>query len=251
MKPFESIVRDLRAAASREKAAVLMRFFKTGPGEYGEGDRFLGVMVPQIRATIRAYRRSAGIPDIQALLASPWHEVRESGLLLLVDRFKSSSADERTAIHRVYLAALKEGRVNNWDLVDCSSPTLVGEHLLSAPQVPDGLGELDGLARSSSLWENRVAVVATLAFIRRGRLDVAFRQCAAALGHRHDLMHKAVGWMLRECGKRDGDALRAFLEAHLEALPRTSLRYAIERFPDEERKSWLRRRLCNLSGNLI
>ena len=235
------ILRELRAVASPEKAAVLQRFFKTGPGEYGEGDRFLGVMVPQIRAIARAHRQTANASTIRALLDSPWHEARECGLLLLVEQFRSSPKDKRDAYHRAYLATLRKGRVNNWDLVDCSAPTLVGEYLLNVLDTsPRGARLLDTLAKSTSLWENRVAVVSTLTFIRRGQLNVAFRQCAAALRHPHDLMHKAVGWMLRECGKRDPDALRAFLSEHLSALPRTSLRYAIERFAPDERKQWLK-----------
>ena len=240
MTTASSILRELRAVASPEKAAVLQRFFKTGPGEYGEGDRFLGVMVPQIRAIARAHRQTADASAIRALLDSPWHEARECGLLLLVEQFRSLLKDNRAEHHRAYLAALREGRVNNWDLVDCSAPTLVGEYLLDAPdRLQYGTRLLDKLAKSSSLWENRVAVVSTLMFICRGRLDVAFRQCEAALGHPHDLMHKAVGWMLRECGKRDPNALRAFLSEHLSALPRTSLRYAIERFALKERRQWL------------
>ena len=242
MKTVESVIRDLRAAATPGKSDVLVRFFKTGPGEYGEGDRFLGVMVPQIRQTARSHRQSADIPAARALLDSPWHEVRECGLFILVDRFKSSR-EERAACHDAYMDALGMGRVNNWDLIDCSAPTLIGSYLLDAPHGTTGGGSsmLDALAVSGSLWENRAAVVSTLAFIRGGRLDVAFRQCEAALGHAHDLMHKAVGWMLRECGKRDPDALRAFLAAHLREMPRTSLRYAIERFSREERSQWLNR----------
>ncbi len=241
MTPAAAILRDLRAAATPGKAAVLQRFFKTGPGEYAEGDRFLGVMVPQIRAIARAHRTEVRGTDLRALLASPWHEARECGLFLLVDRFRAAPPDARTGLHRAYLAALDAGRVDNWDLVDCSAPALVGEYLLDSPPDPRSPrpGLLDALARAPSLWKNRVAVVSTLTFIRRGELDDAFRLCAASLGHPHDLMHKAVGWMLRECGKRDPTRLRAFLSAHLPDLPRTSLRYAIERFPAQERKHWL------------
>ena len=231
-----AILRDLGAAATPEKAAELPRFFKTGPGEYGEGDRFLGVMVPQIRAVAKAHL-DADDASVKALLASPWHEARECALLLLVERFGRASESERTAIHRLYLATAAENRVNNWDLVDLSAPTLVGRYLLDRPR-----GLLDRLARRPSLWENRIAVVSTLAFIRRGELEDAFRQCAAALGHPHDLMHKAVGWMLRECGKKDAAALRGFLGEHVSAIHPTALRYAIERFPREERAEWLSRR---------
>ncbi len=238
------VLRALLAAASPERAANLRRFFKTGPGEYGGNDRFLGVMVPQIRAIVRENRAAASLATALALLASPWHEAREAGLFLLVDRFRTATPAQRRRIHAAYLAALRKGRVNNWDLVDASAPTLVGLYLLDdAPApLPRAFPLLDGLARAATLWENRVAVVATLAFIRRGRLAPAFRQCAAALGHPHDLMHKAVGWMLRECGKRDGGRLRDFLAARFRAMPRTTLRYAIERFPAPERASWLARR---------
>ena len=233
MTTAAAILRDLRAAATPEKAAELPRFFKTGPGEYGEGDRFLGVMVPQIRAVAKAHL-DADDASVKALLASPWHEARECALLLLVERFGRASESERTAIHRLYLATAAENRVNNWDLVDLSAPTLVGRYLLDRPR-----GLLDRLARRPSLWENRIAVVSTLAFIRRGELEDAFRQCATALGHPHDLMHKAVGWMLRECGKSDPRRLRSFLSGHAPSMPRTALRYAIECFPADERKKWL------------
>ena len=241
MTPAAAILRELRSAASPGKAAVLLRFFKTGPGEYGEGDRFLGVMVPQIRAIARSHRPDARAADVGALLDSPWHEARECGLFILADRFRAAPPDARAPFHRAYLAALTRGRVNNWDLVDCSAPALVGEYLLDSPPDPFSPrpGLLDSLARSPSLWKNRVAVVSTLAFIRRGELDDAFRLCAASLRHPHDLMHKAVGWMLRECGKRDAARLRAFLSEFAPTLPRTALRYAIERFPADERKRWL------------
>ena len=230
-----AILRDLRSLASPEKQSVLLRFFKTGPGEYGEGDRFLGVMVPQIRAVAKAHP-DASPAAVDALLASPWHEARECALFLLCDRYPRSSRANRNAIHARYLAAAAANRVNNWDLVDLSAPTLVGLHLLDKPR-----GLLDDLARRPSLWENRIAVVSTLAFVRRGGLDDAFRLSAALLPHPHDLIHKAVGWVLRECGKRDPDRLRAFLAAHLPSLPRTTLRYAIERFPAPERATWLAR----------
>jgi 3-methyladenine DNA glycosylase AlkD len=233
--PAAAILRDLRAAASPEKRAVLTRFFKTGPGEYGEGDRFLGVMVPQIRAVAKAHA-AAGPAAEDALLASPWHEARECALFLMCARHARASEAERDAIHARYLAAAAAGRVNNWDLVDLSAPALVGVHLLGKPR-----SLLYDLACRPSLWENRIAVVATLAYVRRGDLDDAFRLSAALLPHPHDLMHKAVGWVLRECGKRDPSLLRDFLFAHLPSLPRTTLRYAIERFPAPERARWLKR----------
>jgi len=229
-----ALLRELRSAASPEKAAVLRTFFKTGPGEYGEGDRFLGVTVPTIRAIAKSHLADSDASTDRALLDSPWHEARECGLFMMVARFRCADAAGRAALHRSYLAAVRAGRVNNWDLVDSSAPALVGEHLLDRPR-----GLLDRLARSPSLWENRVAIVSTLAFIRRGGLDDAFRLSAALLPHPHDLIHKAVGWMLRECGKREEDRLRAFLADHLSKMPRTTLRYAIERLPASERAQWL------------
>jgi len=228
---------ELRAAGTAEKRAVLARFFKTGPGEYGEGDRFLGVMVPQIRAIAAAHGMESGAAVERALLRSPWHEARECGLFLMTARFRRGGETDRAALHRAYRTALADGRVDNWDLVDASAPTLLGGWLLDRDR-----GELDELAKRPGLWENRAAVVATLAFVRRGELDDAFRLCAGLLDHRHDLMHKAVGWVLRECGKRDAGRLREFLARHAGEMPRTALRYAIERFPAEERRRWLVRR---------
>ena len=229
----QAVIRDLRAAASAEKRAVLVRFFKTGKGEYGEGDRFWGVMVPQIRAVAKAHA-AAGEAVEDELLGSPWHEARECALFLMCNRFARAGEAERAKLHARYLAAAAAGRINNWDLVDASAPTLVGRYLFDKPR-----GLLDELAGTPSLWENRIAIVSTLAFVRRGELDDAFRLAEKLLNHPHDLMHKAVGWVLRECGKKDADRLRAFLRQHAAAMPRTALRYAIERFSPAERARWL------------
>lgn len=229
----KTILAGLRAAASVEKRAVLARFFKSGPGEYGEGDRFLGVMVPQIRAVAKNHAASSAATE-NALLASPWHEVRECALFLMCNRFTRADEPQRAAIHARYLSAAAAGRVNNWDLVDLSAPTLVGQFLAEKPR-----NLLCELADAPSLWENRIAIVSTLYFVRRGDLDDAFRLAQRLLHHPHDLMHKAVGWVLRECGKHDADRLRAFLRGHAAAMPRTTLRYAIERFDADERKRWL------------
>ncbi len=233
MKNATIILDDLSAVASEEKRAVLARFFKSGPGEYGEGDQFLGVMVPQIRAVAKNHAAASAATE-DALLASPWHEARECGLFLMCNRFLRADEAERAAIHARYLAAAAAGRVNNWDLVDLSAPTLVGQFLADKPR--DLLYDLAG---RPSLWENRIAIVSTLHLVRRGDLDDAFRLAEKLLHHPHDLMHKAVGWVLRECGKRDANRLRAFLREHAAFLPRTALRYAIERFDADERKRWL------------
>ena len=233
MKSAKTILGDLRAVASEEKRSVLARFFKSGPGEYGEGDQFLGVMVPQIRAVAKSHAGASAVTE-DALLSSTWHEARECGLFLMCNRFTRADAAERAAIHARYLAAAAAGRVNNWDLVDLSAPTLVGQFLADKPR-----SLLYDLASRPSLWENRIAIVSTLHLVRRGDLDDAFRLAERLLHHPHDLMHKAVGWVLRECGKRDADRLRAFLREHATSMPRTALRYAIERCDADERKRWL------------
>ena len=229
----KAILAELRAVASEEKRVVLARFFKTGPGEYGEGDKFLGVMVPQIRAVAKSHAGASAATE-DALVASQWHEARECGLFLMCNRFQRVDASERAAIHARYLAAAEAGRVNNWDLVDLSCQTLVGQHLADKPREL-----LYDLARRASLWENRIAIVSTLYMVRRNDMDDAFKLAEKLLRHPHDLLHKAVGWVLRECGKRDADRLRAFLREHASAMPRTALRYSIERFNTAERRRWL------------
>jgi 3-methyladenine DNA glycosylase AlkD len=221
---------DVRAAladaANPADAAHLQRFFKTGPGEYGEGDVFLGVRVPATRAIVKRFR---GLPfdEIDALLDSPVHEHRLAGLLLLVD---ASRRDPEQAVER-YLAAIRRGRVNNWDLVDSSAEYLLGEWLVDRDRAL-----LDDLAVSPDLWERRVAMLATFAFLKRGDASTTLRLAERLLGDREDLMHKAVGWMLREAGKRvSRPALTGFLDEHAARMPRTMLSYATEHLAAEER----------------
>ncbi len=211
----------LRAHADPGRAAHSQRFFKTGPGEYGEGDVFAGVTMPDVRRVAGAFR---GLPlaESRALLASAVHEDRMCALVILVGQHRRGDAAARAAIHAAYLGSTD--RVNSWDLVDASAPELVGEHLRGGPH-----GLVDELARSPGLWERRIAVVATLAFIRAGELDDTYRLALALADDPHDLIHKACGWMLREAGKRDEPRLVAFLAAHHAQLPRTTVRYAAER----------------------
>lgn len=225
------ILRELARRKNPAQAAVLRRFFKTGPGEYGAGDRFWGLNVPQVRAIL------ADFPDVPAgvageLLASPIHEARFFAVAALVRAYAWGDAAGRAAIFDFYLA--QTARINNWDLVDVSAPGIVGRHL------PPGKGRrtLGRLARSASLWERRIAMVATLAHIRRGNLANTFWLAERLLGDQEDLMHKAAGWMLREAGKRDPAALRDFLARHAARMPRTMLRDAIEKFPAAERQKW-------------
>jgi len=223
----------LRAAAEPDRVAVLQGFFKTGPGDYAEGDVFIGVRVPALRAICR---ECAGAPltDIRSLLRSRIHEERLLALLLLVDAFEHADDAERRRVYRFYLDHTKF--INNWDLVDASAPSIVGGYLQDRSRTP-----LRRLARSSNLWERRIAIVATQDFIRRRELRDTFAIADILLHDEHDLIHKAVGWMLREAGKRDGAALRRFLRARHQRMPRTMLRYAIERFPPTERRRYLQR----------
>jgi 3-methyladenine DNA glycosylase AlkD len=222
----------LHSYASPEDAVFLQRFFKTGAGQYGEGDRFIGVRVPDMRRVCRE-GLGASLGTMRSLLRSRIHEERSLALLLLVQAFGRSDEDGRREIYDTYLA--HTGDINNWDLVDLSAGPIVGGWLAGRSRAP-----LTRLARSSSRWERRIAIVATFHFIRLGELDETFRIADLLLHDTHDLIHKAVGWMLRESGKRDGAALRAFLEDRYRGMPRTMLRYAIERFPEAERRRYLK-----------
>jgi 3-methyladenine DNA glycosylase AlkD len=222
------IKRELRKAADPKKAAVLQGFFKTGPGQYSEGDVFLGVTVPQSRAIAKKYADVA-LPEIKMLLDSKIHEERLVALLLLVQKYKDAEDKERIA--KFYLDNIKQ--VNNWDLVDLSAPGIIGP--LGDKQL------LYRLAKSSNLWERRIAIVSTLHFIRQGDFADTIKIAKMLLHDKHDLIHKAAGWMLREVGKRDEAALEQFLDKHCTAMPRTMLRYAIERLPAEKRLYYMRK----------
>lgn len=226
-----SIVRELARLRNPAQAAVLRRFFKTGPGEYGAGDEFWGLTVPQVRAA------AARFPDVSLdvadeLLASPVHEARFFALVALVRAYANGDGKRRAAIFAFYLA--RTDRINNWDLVDASAPGIAGRHL------PPGRGRrvLGRLAKSPRLWERRIAMIATLEHMRRGDLSNTFWLAERLLEDPEDLMHKATGWMLREAGKRDAAALRSFLKRHAPRMPRTMLRYAIEKFGPAERRAW-------------
>lgn len=223
--------RELRALATPDSAAVLQRFFKTGPGEYGEGDQFLGIRVPQLRALARRHRQ-ASRDDRLHLLRSPWHEERLLALLLMVDAFGRGAAAEREQVYADYLAHTRF--INNWDLVDTSA-----EHIVGAFLGPEGTDTLLSMADSESLWERRIAILATFHFIKRREFAPTLRVAERLLRDPHDLIHKAVGWMLREVGKRDMAAEEAFLRDTYRAMPRTMLRYAIERLPEPLRRRYL------------
>ncbi len=231
MERLHPIQRELRARASPETAALLQGFFKTGRGQYGEGDVFLGIKVPVLRVLAKQHGH-VDQQGIQTLLDSKYHEERMLALLLLMQHYLRADEAGKQAAFELYLA--NTHRVNNWDLVDVSAPHIVGRHLDSRPRKL-----LRQLARSSLLWERRIAIVATAWFIRLHEFDDTLRIAKTLLHDEHDLMHKAVGWMLREIGKRDLAVEESFLKNHYRVMPRTMLRYAIERFPEAKRRDYL------------
>jgi 3-methyladenine DNA glycosylase AlkD len=229
---IDKIKKDLQALSNPEKAAFLPRFFKALPGGYAEGDIFIGVTVPNIRAVARRYP-DLTLPNVKRLLSSGIHEHRLTALLILADQFTRAGKSMREKIAAFYLDNLKH--VNNWDLVDLSAHKVLGAFLFDRDRTI-----LYILCRSDHLWSQRVSIMSTFFFIRKGQFDDTFRLAAELLSHRHDLIHKAVGWMLREVGKRDKKAEVIFLKKHYREMPRTMLRYAIEKFPYEERQRYLK-----------
>lgn len=231
---LSSLQNEIRAAADPARALTLARFFKSGPGQYGEGDRFRGITVPVLRALAKRYAQSLSLDDCGRLLDSPWHEERLAALLVMVDQFRRGDEKTRQAVFERYLSST--GRINNWDLVDLSAPQIAGGWLMTHER-----DVLETLARSTSLWERRIAMIATMTFIRAGDFDDALTIAELLLKDTHDLIHKAAGWMLREIGKRDLAAERAFLDRHAAVMPRTMLRYAVERFPAGLRTHYMKR----------
>jgi 3-methyladenine DNA glycosylase AlkD len=225
------MLRALRTDADPSRVAVLQRFFRTQPGQYAEGDRFIGVTVPAIRGLTRRFS-NAPLREIDALLHSPIHEARLLALLLMVRGFRAGDNRQQRRIYDLYLASTS--RINNWDLVDSSAPQIVGAWLADRSRAP-----LRKLARSESLWERRIAIVATHHFIRQGDVTDTFTIADMLIDDPHDLIHKAVGWMLREAGKRRPHAERRFLASRYTRMPRTMLRYAIEKFPERDRLTYL------------
>ena len=226
------IKRDLMKCASPEKAKILSRFFKTGKGEYGEGDVFLGITVPEQRKVAKRYPYLS-LRELRNLLSSRIHEHRLVSLLILVEKYRGSDETGRKEIFDFYLD--NKRYINNWDLVDLSAPNIPGDYLLDKDTSP-----LRRLAESENIWDRRIAIMSTFAFIRKSRFGDTFRIARMLLSDDHDLIHKAVGWMLREVGKRDRRAEEAFLKKHFRRMPRTMLRYAIERFEEKKRRSFLK-----------
>lgn len=251
MTKAQEIIEYMESLRNEEQRRILMGFFKTGPGEYGYGDEFLGLKVPQTREVVKAVAGDIVLGEVPELLMSKWHEVRLCGFLILVDKFEKQSTKrleknaeairKRDEILMMYLQYAEQA--NNWDLVDLSVHKILGHWLL----LPSDLGDrdykmkvLDGLAASTCLWKQRMSIVCSWKTSQMGDPSWCLRYAEIHLHHRHDLMHKAVGWMLREMGKRVSmDLLREFLRQHAYEMPRTMLRYAIEKMSDEERKRWM------------
>lgn len=230
-------IAELRALGKPARVQALQSFYKTAPGEYGEGDVFLGLSVPQTRLIAKAFR-AMELPEIEKLSASKFHEVRLCGLIILTSQFNASKdVKAKKTLFNYYVKQVKLGRVNSWDLVDVSAPT-IGEYLL---EVQDPFPVLIRLSKSSSLWERRSAILFTFAFIRTGDFAPTLEISKLLLNDKHDLIHKASGWMMRELGKRDPSLLRNFLSEHVMEMPRTMLRYSIEKLPEIERQKWLKK----------
>ncbi len=232
----DEISASLESMRDDEQRRVLMRFFRTGPGQYGEGDQFLGIRVPATRTVCRKYKGQISFTEIEKLLYSHWHEVRLCGFLLLVEEMKAArrNPQRRRDIADFYLRHARQA--NNWDLVDLSCPYIIGQHLLDTDA---DRSVLDRLAASDNMWKQRIAIVSTMMLIRHGQLDDTIRIATALLPHPHDIIHKATGWMLREVGKKDTAVLTFFLEKHHSAMSRTTLRYAIERLAPSVRQYFL------------
>jgi 3-methyladenine DNA glycosylase AlkD len=230
----KAVQTELRKSADVRKAKILSRFFKTGIGEYAEGDKFLGLTVPQTRLIAHKYAGLLTLAHTSVLLRSPFHEERLAALLILREKYARGSGADKARVFRLYLSSSRF--INNWDLVDLSAEHIVGAWLEKKSKQP-----LFRLIRSKSIWQRRIALLAAFRYIKAGESALLLKLVKKVLGDRHDLMHKAAGWMLREVGKRcSPKILKDFLKANYAGLPRTTLRYAIERFPEKERLKYLR-----------
>ena len=229
---LKEILKELKSLADAKKAKDLMRFFKTGPGEYGEGDIFRGITMPQLRQIAKRHQ-DIEIDQTLELLHSKYHEDRMLALIIWTMKFPRSSPSEQKKLYRLYISSSEY--INNWDLIDVACPQIVGGYLIDKDRKP-----LYKLAQSKNLWENRMAVLATFTFIKNGDFADNFAISDILLNHQHDLIHKAVGWMLREIGKRDHKAEEEFLKPRYNRMPRTMLRYAIEKFEEDKRQKYLK-----------
>jgi 3-methyladenine DNA glycosylase AlkD len=229
------VLQEIKSLANKGRAFHLQRFFQTAPGQYGEGDIFLGLVVPQVRSIAKEFK-NLPLKEVEILTRSKYHEARLCGLIILTLQYKSLKLrKDKKKIFDSYMKAMYAGHVNNWDLVDVTAP-IIGEYLIDSD---DPYILLNKLSKSKSLWQRRVSMVFTFAFIRAGDIEPTFVMAEKLLDDKHDLIHKAVGWALREAGKLNVLELREFLSMHSHEMPRTMLRYSIERLPERERKKWL------------
>lgn len=228
---FLQLKKDLKSLANPKQAKILQRFFKTGLGEYGAGDIFLGIKVPVQREVAKKYLH-LGFNNIKNLLKSKIHEYRLVGILILVNKYKEAGKQKKKEIFNFYIKNYQG--INNWDLVDLSAPNIVGDYLLNKKK-----DILYKLAKSKNLWQKRIAIISTFTFIKNNKFNDTLKISKLLLNDDHNLIHKAVGWMLRELGKRDQKIEEKFLKKHIKKMPRTTLRYAIERFEEKKRKSYL------------
>lgn len=229
---IEKLKTELKKLANPEKAAFYPKFFKTGPGQYGEGDQFIGVTVPHLRKVAKQFK-TLSLPEIKRLLEDPIHEYRLVALFILVNQFEKGGAEKQKEIYNFYYK--HRNRVNNWDLVDSSAHKIMGAYLINRDK-----GTLYELAKSKLLWDRRIAMLSCYWFIQKNEFNDALEIAEILVKDGHDLMHKAVGWMLREIGKRDLTAEERFLKKHYKTMPRTMLRYAIEKFEEEKRQKYLK-----------
>ncbi|PIT88654.1 MAG: DNA alkylation repair protein [Candidatus Magasanikbacteria bacterium CG10_big_fil_rev_8_21_14_0_10_36_32] len=227
------IEKEMRRLSNKEKAKILANFFKTKKGQYGAGDKFLGITVPQQRIMAKKYYQSTNLKDIQKFLDNPHHELRLLGLIILTMQFVKANKNEQKNIYNFYLKNIIH--INNWDLVDLSAPNIAGKWLLNHDRKI-----LYKLAQSKNIWKRRIAIISTFAFIRTGQFNDTIKLAEILLTDKHDLIHKAVGWMLREVGKKNLTTLERFLKIHYKKIPRTTLRYAIEKFSKKKRKKYLK-----------
>lgn len=226
---MSKVIAELNKLQNKTIAEHSQKFFKTGKGEYGEGDKFLGVRVPKIREVAKKYHDTE-LDEVKTLLKSPYHEIRMCGFILLVNQYaKTKDSKVKERLYKTYISHFKY--LNNWDLVDVTCHKIIGPHLEKTKRA-----QLYQWAKSKNLWKKRVSIITTFWFIKKGDLDDSYRLAKIHLQDKHDLMHKAVGWVLRECGKKDFKRLEKFINQHSHKMPRTMLRYAIERFPETKRK---------------
>ncbi len=228
----DSVLKDLKSKKNDKFAKHHAKFFQTHKGGYGEGDLFLGLTVPQQRETAKKYYKEISLKETEGLLKNPVHEVRLTALMILAAKYEKASREEKNKIAKIYLRNTQY--INNWDLVDLSAPQIAGEYWHNSKK-----DEMWKFAKSKKLWNERIAMISTFYSIKNGSFDDAIKLAEHFLGHKHDLMHKAAGWMLREAGKRDINILYAFLDKHYKVMPRTMLRYSIEKLSDKERRQYM------------